>query len=176
MIAAEPFFLVFRFFHVLAGVLWVGSAFVFTGFIGPSAAEVGPAAGPLLIATVKKRRVVKVITGLGVVNVLAGWILWFRNGDLYGSLGDFVSSRFGLVLTIGGVLATVTFFIGYIGVGRGVERLVALVERIAASGAPPSAEQQAEIDRISGGLERYGKIDLTLLILATIAMATARYW
>jgi hypothetical protein len=121
-------------------------------------------------------KLVKVITGLGVVNVMAGWILWFRNGDLYGSFGDWVSSRFGLVLTIGGVLATITFFVGYLGVGRRVERLVQTVEGIAASGGPPSAEQQADIDRISGGLERHGKIDLLLLMLATIAMATARYW
>ena len=42
MIAAEPFMIVFRFLHILAGVLWVGSAFLFVGFIGPSAAEAGP--------------------------------------------------------------------------------------------------------------------------------------
>ena len=76
MIAAVPFFLVFRFLHIVAGVLWVGSAFLFVGFIGPSAVEVGPAAGPLLTAAVKKRKVAKVITGLGIVNVLAGWALW----------------------------------------------------------------------------------------------------
>jgi len=42
MIAAVPFMLVFRFLHILAGVLWVGSAFLFVGFIGPSAVDVGP--------------------------------------------------------------------------------------------------------------------------------------
>ena len=67
MIAAVPFMLVFRFLHIVAGVLWVGSAFLFVGFIGPSAGEVGPSAGPLLAAAVKKRKVVKVITGLGAV-------------------------------------------------------------------------------------------------------------
>jgi hypothetical protein len=57
--------IVFRFLHIVAGVLWVGSAFLFVGFIGPSAAEVGPAAGPLLHAAVKERKVAKVITGWG---------------------------------------------------------------------------------------------------------------
>jgi uncharacterized membrane protein len=56
MIAAEPFMIVFRFLHILAGVLWVGSAFQFVLFIGPSANEVGPSAGPLLTAAVKKRK------------------------------------------------------------------------------------------------------------------------
>jgi uncharacterized membrane protein len=64
MLGASPFFLVFRFLHIVAGVLWVGSAFLFVGFIGPSAAEVGLSAGPLLTAAVKKRKVTKVITTL----------------------------------------------------------------------------------------------------------------
>jgi uncharacterized membrane protein YgdD (TMEM256/DUF423 family) len=71
--------LVLRLLHIVAGALWVGSAFLFAGFIGPSAAEVAPTAGPLFHVAVKKRRVVKVITGLGVVTVLVGWIMWLRN-------------------------------------------------------------------------------------------------
>ena len=38
-------------------------------------AEVGPSAGPILHAAVKKRKVPKVITGLGITTVVAGWIL-----------------------------------------------------------------------------------------------------
>src|SRR6185295_14268902 len=38
----------------------------------PSAAEVGPSAGPILHAAVKKRKVPKVITGLGITTVVAG--------------------------------------------------------------------------------------------------------
>jgi hypothetical protein len=175
MLVVVPFMLVFRLLHVVAGVLWVGSAFLFVGFIGPSAAEVGPSAGPLLSVAVKKRKVVQVITWLGVVNVLAGWVLWLRNANAVG-LGDWITSSFGLVLTIGGVLATITFFVGYVGVGRNVERLVDLGGAVAAAGGPPSPAQQAELDRLSAALERHGKLDLLLLLLATIAMATARYW
>lgn len=176
MLATSPFMLVFRLFHIVAGVLWVGSAFLFVGFIGPSAAEVGQSAGPLLTAVVKKRRAAKVITGLGIVTVLAGWVLWLKNMSLYGSFGDWVTSRFGLVLTIGGVLATAAAYFGSTGVGLNVERLVDLGNEIAASGGPPTAEQQARLGKLSHEVERHGKIDLVLLILAVIAMATARYW
>jgi ribose/xylose/arabinose/galactoside ABC-type transport system permease subunit len=157
-------------------VIWVGSTFLFVGFIGPSAAEVGPATGPLLTVAVKKRKVVTVITALGTVTVLAGWVLWLKNMTLYDSLGDWVSPRFGLVLTIGGVLATISAFVGAIGVGVRVERLIDVGNEVAASGGPPSTEQQARIDEISSEIERHGKIDLTLLLLAITAMATARYW
>ncbi|HZD78948.1 MAG TPA: hypothetical protein VE646_02750 [Actinomycetota bacterium] len=176
MLATSTFMLVFRFFHIAAGVLWVGSAFLFVGFIGPSAAEVGPSAVPLLTAAVKKRKVARVITGLGIVNVLAGWTMWLHDMGLYGSVGHWVSSRFGLVITIGAVLATTSAFVGSIGVGANVERLVDLSGEIAASGAPPTTNQEQALNRISSALERHGKLDLVLLILAVIAMATARYW
>jgi uncharacterized membrane protein len=176
MLATSPFMLIFRFFHIVAGVLWVGSAFLFVGFIGPSAVEVGPSAGPLLTAAVKKRKLVKVIVGLGITNVLAGWILWLRNLDLYGSFGDWVGSRFGLVITIGAVLATASLFLGAFGVGRNVDRLVDLGNEIAAAGGPPSPEQQSRMGQLISALERNGKLDLVLLLGAVTAMATARYW
>jgi uncharacterized membrane protein len=168
--------LVLRFFHIVAGALWVGSAFLFVGFVGPSAAEVGPSAGPLLSVAVKKRKVAKVITWLGMITVTAGWLMWIRDANDMGSLGDWLGTRFGLVLTIGAVLATAAFFSGYFGVGRNVERLVDLGDEIRASGAPPSDEQQARMGHIGAELKKHGQIDLVLLLLAVTAMSTARYW
>lgn len=176
MVAAMPFMLVFRFLHIVAGVLWVGSAFLFVGFIGPSAGEVGPSAGPLLHAVVKKRKVAKVITGLAAVTVIAGWVMWLKDMSDWGGLGDWLGSSFGIVLSIGAVLATTAFFLGYHGVGRNVERLVDLGDEIAASAGPPTPEQQARMGQLSAALEKHGKLDLLLLLLAVIAMSTARYW
>lgn len=176
LLGAEPIWIVLRLLHIVSGALWVGSAFLFVGFIGPSAAEVGPSAGPLLSVAVKKRKVAKVITWLGMTTVAAGWVLWFLNLRDRGGLGDWVGSSFGLGITIGAVLATATFFVGYYGVGKNVERMVDLGDAIAAAGGPPSAEQQAEMGRLRADLERFGKLDLVLLLLAITAMSTARYW
>ena len=176
MLAISLFYLAFRFFHVVAGVLWVGSAFLFSAFLGPSAAEVGPSAGPLLTVLVKKRKLPTVIKALSGITVLAGWILWLRDLDLYGSLGDWLGSSFGLVLTIGAVLATVAFVIGLVGIAPNVERLVDLGGEIAAGGGPPTPEQGAAMERTSKALEAASKVDLVLLLLAATAMATARYW
>lgn len=173
---SDLFFVVFRFLHIVAGALWVGSAFMFGAFIGPSAAEVAPTAGPLFGVLVHKRKLPKVIEGLGSVTVLAGWIMWLKRMDEYGGIGNWLDSTFGLVLTIGAVLATIAFVIGWLGVGRNVERLVALGEQVAAGGGPPTPEQAAEMGRVQRSLEVAGKIDLVLLIVAVGAMATARYW
>jgi uncharacterized membrane protein len=176
VLASSVFYLAFRFLHIVAGVLWVGSAFLFSAFLGPSVAEVGPSAGPLLTVLVKKRRLPTVIRALSGVTVLAGWILWLRDLDLYGSLGDWLGSSFGLVLTIGAVLATVAFVIGLVGIAPNVERLVDLGGEIAAGGGPPTPEQAAEMERTSKSLEAASKVDLVLLLLAVTSMATARYW
>jgi hypothetical protein len=57
-------------------------------------------------------------------------------------------------------------------------RLLADAQRpaVAASGGPPSAEQQVWIHRLSSAVQRHGKTDLVLLLFAVTAMATARYW
>jgi hypothetical protein len=176
MLAASVFMIVFRFVHIVSGVLWVGSAFLFVAVIGPSAAEVGPAAGPLLTVAVRKRKVVQLISGLGGVTVLAGWIMWFHDMGAYGGLHKWTTNSFGIGITIGAVLATFAAFEGALNVGRNVERLVDLGQEAAAAGGPPSAELQSRMATIGHHLEVHGKLDLIVLVLAVTCMATARYW
>ena len=107
---------------------------------------------------------------------MAGWIMWFRDMNQFGSLGDWLDSSFGLVITIGAVVATIAAVEGALGVGRNVERLVDLGDEVAASGGPPTPEQQARLDHLGAEIEKFGKLDLVLLLLAVSAMATARYW
>ena len=93
MLAAEPYMIVFRFLHILGGVMWVGSTFLLTLFIGPSAAELGPAAGPMLHKLVVERRVTQVITTIAIVTVTAGLFVYWHDVQAYDSLGDFVGTR-----------------------------------------------------------------------------------
>ncbi|HET9347455.1 MAG TPA: hypothetical protein VFO05_17305 [Candidatus Limnocylindrales bacterium] len=172
----DPLTIALRFFHIVGGALWVGSAFLFIVYIGPAAAKVGPSSGPLLSEVVKKRRVGWAFNALIASNVIAGWWLWLRNVEGYGSVGAFVATDFGLVLTIGGLLATTAGVLGFLGTGRSVERLVELGDTVRASGGPPSDQQQAELARLGANVRTYGLITLALLILAISAMATARYW
>ena len=165
-----------RFMHVVAGAAWFGSAFLFAGFLGPSAAETAPGSGPLMSAVVKKRRVATVIAFLAITTVIVGWVLWTKNALSYPSIGDWLTSRFGLVLTIGGILATVAAYFGITGIGNNVEKLVEIGDEVAASGAPPTPEQGARIAHLGAEIEKHSKIDLVLLFLAVTAMATARYW
>jgi hypothetical protein len=167
--------IVLRLFHIVGGALWFGSAFLFAGFIGPAAAETAPASGVLMSAVVKKRRVAEVIKWLAITTVVAGWAIWLKLG-LAAGVDVWVTSTYGLVLTIGGVLATAAAYFGITGIGNNVEKLVAIGDEVAASGGPPTPEQGAEMARLGAEIQRHSKIDLALLFLAVAAMATARYW
>ena len=55
------------------------------------------------------------------------------------------------------------------------KRLGALTASIQAQGAPPSPEQSAQMRQLQARLGTAGRIVMVLLVLATAAMATARY-
>lgn len=172
----DPLMIVLRTFHVLAGALWFGSAFLFAGYFGPASAETAPSSGAIMSNVVKKRRVATVIAGLAITTVIVGWVLWLKNALAYPSVMEWLTSPFGLVLTIGGVLATAAAYFGITGIGNNVEKVVEIGDQIAASGGPPTPEQGAELARLGAEIQKHSKIDLVLLFLAVTAMATARYW
>jgi uncharacterized membrane protein len=72
VLAASTFDLIFRILHVMAGVAWAGSTFLFTVFIEPAAAKLGPAAGPFMEETIGRRKVPEIITAIAAVTVVAG--------------------------------------------------------------------------------------------------------
>jgi ribose/xylose/arabinose/galactoside ABC-type transport system permease subunit len=175
LIATDGLMIVLRIFHILAGVLWVGSAFFFVAFLGPAAGMVSPdVSGPFFQVLVNKMRVPKVITGLATFTVAFGWLLWLKNlSDFDWQLSVWAWHYHpGFVLTIGGILASIAYVEG----GRNVERITELGGQIAASGGPPTPEQQSRMQKLQADVKKHGQQDLVLLVLAVLAMATARYW
>ena len=69
-----------------------GSAFLFTVFIEPAAAKLGPQTGPVMEELVERRKVGEVVTGIAAVDVIAGWILWFGDMRLVG-FSDWIAAR-----------------------------------------------------------------------------------
>ena len=175
MLAAEPYMLVFRILHIVGGVLWVGSTFMLSVFLGPSVAEVGPSAGPLMHKLVVERRVTQVITTIAIVTVVAGGFVYWHNVDVLG-WDAFIGSDFGLVLTIGAVLGITAMFWGITRVGNKIEQMVRYADGAMAAGGSPPPEVVVELDRRGATLKRDSIVDLALQLGAVIAMSTARYW
>ncbi len=176
MVATSTYMIVFRILHIAAGVAWAGSVFLFVVLIQPSAAAIGPAAGPFMMELLGRRKLVAWLLSLAGTTVVAGLFLYWRIWHGYGSLGDFVSSRYGLSLTVGAVAAITAFGIGLFGTRPNVARLLELAGRAAASEGPPPPEVAQEIPRVQERLKVLARVALALIAVAVVAMATARYW
>jgi hypothetical protein len=81
----------------------------------------------------------------------------------------------GQTFSIGGALAIVGFIIGMAVNLPASKRLAVIGIAVAARGGPPTAEESAEMQRLQGRMSVASNIVMVLLVLATGAMAVARY-
>jgi uncharacterized membrane protein len=176
MLGLEPFWFVFRLIHILAGVAWVGGVFLFVVFLQPSAAAIGPAAGPMMGQLLGVRKLVDRFLLLAGITIAAGLVMYVKLASDAASFGDFVGSGYGLALTIGMVAAIAAASIGMFVTRPNVRATMVLQRQVAESGAPPTPEQAAEIARRQGMLKVAGRIALAFLVVAVTAMATAQTW
>jgi uncharacterized membrane protein len=176
MIGFDWFFGVFRLIHILAGVAWAGGVFLFVVFIQPSAAAIGPAAGPMMGQLLGVRKLVDRFLLLAAITIGAGLVLYVRLWMDRGSLGDWLGSGYGLAITIGMVTAIVAAMIGMLGTRPNVHRLMAIQGAVAGAEGPPTPEQGQEMELLRARLQRFARTSLGLLVVALATMATAQAW
>jgi uncharacterized membrane protein len=164
---------VLRLVHILGGVFWVGSVMFATFLLAPTLQAVGPGAGPVMNQLVKVRKMPLIMMMSSMVTIVAG--VWLLIIDSAGQPGVWMRSGTGMTFGIGGVLAILGFVIGMAVNAPASKRLAAIGSAAAARGGPPTAEEQAEIRRVQGRMSAASKIVTVLLVLATGAMAIARY-
>lgn len=164
---------VLRLLHIIGGVFWVGSAMFAALLLAPTLQAVGPGAGPVMNQLVKVRKMPLVMMISSMVTIVAG--VWLLIIDAAGQPGVWMRSGPGMTFGIGGVLAILGFVIGMAVNAPSSKRLAAIGAAAAARGGPPSPEEQAELRRLQGRLSSASMIVTVLLVLATGAMAIARY-
>jgi uncharacterized membrane protein len=175
MLAVSLYLLVFRIVHIGAAVAWAGSVFLLVTYVQPSAAAIAPAGAPFMAELLGARRLIDRIIGMASVAVLGGLFLYWHDWQVSGGFGQWIGSSFGAVLTLGAIASIVALATGVLATRPSVLRLLALGRRAADAGGP-SPEMAGEIGRIQQRLKLLGRTQLTLLTVAVLAMATARYW
>ena len=169
----DLYMVVLRAIHILAGVFWVGSFLLFFLFVGTTARDLGPQGAPFMTHLVRTKKLPLFVTGAGGITVLAGALLYWRTSG--GLDTGWITTGTGMTFTLGAVAAIVALAVGIFGIKPTVDRIGAIGESVAASGAAPSQEQMQEL----GGLQRrsrsLGWVNVALLTFAVLAMATARY-
>ncbi len=165
---------VLRVLHIAAGVFWVGAAFAFFLFVDPSAKALGPdVEGKFLDQITRVRRFPMVILSAGLITVLAGLAMYYRDSN--GFSNGWIGTPTGIGFTIGGLAAIVSFLTGPLVILPTIKKLQGVGGRLEAEHRPPTPEEGAELAALDQRLTTIGKIDLVFLSVAVLFMATSRY-
>ena len=174
--AAQVYMLVFRTIHILAAIAWGGTVFLLVLFLQPTAARVGPAAGPFLRGLLADARLVDWLLRIAGTTIVAGGFLYWHDMQLFGGLGDFLGTAFGVWLTIGALAAIVAVAIGGALTKPTLDRSLAIGAQIAQAGDQPPPDLLQELAALQAKGRTYAKLNLALVTLAAFSMSTARYW
>lgn len=156
------------FLHVAFGIVWAGGAIAISLFIIPAVVEAGPAGGAVM-AGVVKRRLPTFLTFAAAIVVLTGLRLYM----IRFTTAWLVTSE-GLVITIGAVLGLGAFALGVFVQRPLTMKIGQMAGAIAASGAPPTPEQAAELTALRQRLVRVARLTAWHLIGAVVLMSVHR--
>ena len=163
---------VLRLIHIVSGVSWAGAVFLMVGFIYPSMRAVGPQGGALM-QQFQRRRLPVFMNGAAGLTILSGFILYGRAVAV--TDGAWARTTSGMVFGLGGVATLLAAIIGGVFVSRSAVQLAKIGESVQAAGGRPSPEQAAELGRLQARMGSAMRAVAGLLIIAVMAMATARY-
>lgn len=168
----DPYMIVLRLLHIPSGVFWAGSSLALVWFIAPAVGAIGPDGGKVLQQLVLRTRWVAVVSIAAGLTVLSGLLMYWH--DSSGLRLAWITRGMGPMLTLGGIAGLTA---GYFGtqVGRTSQVLAKRGERIGKAGGPPSPEDGAELGRLQARMQSLGSITSIALVIAILAMASARY-
>jgi uncharacterized membrane protein len=168
-----PTIYLLRVLHIVLGVCWVGAVVFIAAFLVPSIRASGPAGATIMRQLMQERRMPIWLMGAAVLTILSGLGLYWV--DSAGFQSTWLGSGPGRVFGIGAVMG-----IAAAGVGMSVNnpagrRLAELAGPIQADRRAPTPEEAAQMAALQSRLNRATNVVAVLLLLATLAMAVARY-
>lgn len=170
----DIYLILLRIIHIFGGIFWVGATVINSVFLVPALRSSGPEGQKFMQSLMVHQRFPIAIAVSAWLTILAGVLLYWR--DSGGLQISWITSSVGLGFTVGALAALVGFVLGALVLGPTARQLGELNGRFHASGEPPTAGQRAEITRLNARMGKAGGINMILLMVALLAMATARYW
>lgn len=165
--------IVLRLLHIVSGAFWVGSIVLAVLFIEPTAKAFGATGERFLAYALFRMRLLPILVGAATVAIGTGAALyWIASGGL---LVEWITTATGLGFTAGALAALAAYAIALIVLKPQFDRLATLLDD------PPASEVEApsspaEPEMNEARVRRWSLIQVSLLLLAIAAMATARYF
>ncbi len=157
--------------HILTGVFWVGVNVFFAFYLIPTVRASGPAGGEVMRRLAAERRVPLQLAIASILTLVTGIALMVHDGTISG--GAWYRSRVGQTFSGGAALALAAALLAMATITPTGRKLMALGAAMGSAGG--SAEQRALLAALQQRLGRWQRVVAVLLLLATVAMAVARY-
>ena len=164
--------LALRLVHIVSGVFWVGSIIFMAWFLTPAIRVAGAAGGTVIQQLVRAQRQPAYLIAGMLLTVISGLLLYQHDSA---SFAGWMHTGTAMTFGAGAVFAIIGAIIGVFFNTPIAKRLSALGASIQAGGRPPTTEQAASMAMLQVRLARFSNTAAVLLILATAAMAVARY-
>jgi hypothetical protein len=169
----DLFMVAFRIVHIGSAVAWAGGAALFFAYIEPTISAMGPDAEKILAELVEKRRVPIYFAAISTLTVLGGLILYWR--DSGGLQLSWITTATGLAFTVGGLAGLAAWIGSNLLIPKAIGVVAGIGGGMKNAGGPPSPELMGRMHAAQERLRSIGLIDLVLLGIAVLAMASARY-
>jgi hypothetical protein len=164
--------IVLRIIHIFSGVFWVGVAMFNVGYLQPTVAATGPEGQKVMQHLTRQTRFTSATYGAATLTLLSGlWMYWILSGLRLA----FVTSGYGLMLTLGGLAGLVAWIMVIFVVRNILGQMGALGGQIQAQGGPPTPEQGAAMRALGGRLVAIGRVGVVFLLVALLGMSIAQY-
>ena len=162
-----------RIVHVGSAMIWFGGAIIGGLFLSPTATALGDSAQPFMDHLMRRRRMGVMFPVVAALTVLAGALLYWR--DSGGLQSAWITSPTGAAYTIGGAAAIASFVLGFILVAPSIAEQSAVRNELVASGGVTTQAQHERLRHADRLMRLAGRVDLPLILVAGLTMATARY-
>lgn len=164
--------IVLRIVHIGFGVFWAGGVMFMNFLIGPSIGAAGPE-GFRVMQELNKRRYFHIILGAAALTIISGLDLVRRDSSNF-TPGWFHSPT-GIGISTGMVAAIIAFLIGVLAINPAMKRLSALGAEMMHATPDARGALSTQVDAARARLIAFGMVGTIFVVIAVLAMATARY-
>ena len=163
-----------RFIHIVSAIFWAGSIMYLAWFVGPAVRALGPDGGKFMQQLTRTNKMPTAMAIAGLLTNIGGILLIERLSSGFQSY--WFGTPHGIIISIGGTFSLIAFIIGLTVNLPTIKRMTAMGAAVAASGAPPSPEQQQQLQGMRNKVMKMTNIMAGMVFLAAIAMSIVRYF
>jgi uncharacterized membrane protein len=164
--------IILRLVHIGCGVFWAGGVLFLNFIVGPAIGAAGPE-GARVMQEMHRRHYFDKILAVAFLTIVSGLELMRR--DSAGFQGSWFHSSFGIGLSTGMLGAIIAFLIGVILIKPATVRMARLGGEMATAAPERRTAIGAEMAAARGRLIASGAVGSIFVLIAVLAMATARY-